>query len=155
MLSNNEYVDIPSTVEKFERDTKKSLLLTNHEISIIKSKYNEKYNNKNFYDLISNIREENKNLNFDIKSSDIKYSYSHYKNNKLNPKEREDKLIFLGTKDSKKYLDKKYSKEYFIDTTFRIIPKKFKPIKMMTISSKDENKNTVYVFLYFRNIKIR
>ena len=36
-----------------------------------------------------------------------------------------------------------YSKEFFIDTTFRIIPKKFRPIKMMTISSKDENNNTI------------
>ena len=42
-----------------------------------------------------------------------------------------------------------YSKEYFIDTTFRFIPKKIRPIKMMAVSSKDKNNNTIICLFVF------
>ena len=65
----------------------------------------------------------------------------------MNPEVREDKLIFFGSNEMYKILN--YSKEYFIDITFRIIPKKSRPIKMMTVSSKDGNNNTIICLFVF------
>ena len=101
LLMEDEYIDIPTTIEKFKKDIKRNILLSNHEISIIKSIYNEKYHKKsNLYNLITSIIEENWKINFDIKSSDIKYIYKNKINNKIIPVEREDKFIFFGTKES-------------------------------------------------------
>lgn len=152
ILKENDFKDIPTIYEKFEKETGFKLILTNHEISDIKSKYNEKYNKKNFLNLIENIKDENPELNFDIKSIDIKYEYNFKKNNIEKSEEREDKLIIFGTKESIKLLDYKNTGEFFVDTTFRIIPKKFKPYKMMTISSKNKNKDSVICcFIFYKN----
>ena len=79
ILKENDFKDIPTIYEKFEKETGFKLILTNHEISDIKSKYNEKYNKIKFSNLIGNIKEENPDLNFDKKSIDIKYEYNFKK----------------------------------------------------------------------------
>ena len=100
LLIEEEYLDIPWTIDKFKKDTKRDILLNNHEINILKSAYNEKYNkNSCLYNLLNNIIEENKKINFGIKLCDIKYIYNK-KNNIMHSEVREDKLIFLGTKES-------------------------------------------------------
>ena len=81
MILNNNFKDIPSIAEKFKKDTGHNIMLTNHEISEIKTKYNTKYNKSNFFDLINYIKDDNNNVNFDIKSFDIKYDYKYNKNN--------------------------------------------------------------------------
>ena len=151
MILNNNFKDIPSIVEKFKNDTGHNIMLTNHEISEIKTKCNNKYNKINFFDLINCIKDDNNNLIFDIKSFDIKYEYKYNKNNAEKTDIREDKIIVFGTKESILNLDSKNNKEFFIDTTFKIIPKKYKPYKMMTISSKNNNNDSVIAcFIFYK-----
>ena len=47
--------------------------------------------------------------------------------------------------------DKKFN-DYFIDITFKIIPKKFRPNKIMTIATvdKDNNKTIIIAFVVFK-----
>ena len=151
-IINNNFKDIPSIAEKFKKDTGYNIMLTNHEISEIKTKYNNKYKKINFFELKNYIKDDNNNnINIDIKSFDIKYEYKYNKNNAEKTEIREDKIIVFGTNESILNLDSKNNKEFFIDTTFKIIPKKFKPYKMMTISSKDKNNDSVIAcFIFYK-----
>ena len=60
-------------------------------------------------------------------------------------------MIIVDTKESIKLLDYKNSIEFFIDTTFRIIPKKFKSFIMMKISAKNKNKDSIISsFIFYK-----
>ena len=48
-------------------------------------------------------------------------------------------------------MDTNNSKEFFVDTTFKLIPKKFFPYKLMTISSKDKDNNSmICIFIFYK-----
>ena len=67
----------------------------------------------------------------------MKYKYK----NKKKSEERSQQIILFGTKESLENLNTDKNKEFFLDTTFRIIPAKFKGYKMMTICSFDIRDN--------------
>ena len=82
-------------------------------------------------DLLKYINKEIPNLI--IKIYDIEYDYSKNKNKKNQKESRNEKIIFFGTKEMFENLNNKDIKQYFIDLTYKIIPRKFKPYKMLTI----------------------
>ena len=60
-------------------------------------------------------------------------------------RKREQKIIIIGNKKSYQYLDYKINDEYFLDVTFKIIPKKYLNYKMMIISTINKNYNTTKI----------
>ena len=58
---------------------------------------------------------------------------SIYKNSKNEIEHRNQNIIIIYHKDTKKYLDYNNSTQYGLDCTFKIIPKSLKPYKLMTV----------------------
>ena len=134
--SNKENLDIKTEYYKY---TKTNLILNNVDISKIKTSVLGKYNNLTFLESIKKISIPN--VNIDIKSKDIKYII---KKNSKNI-EREDTIIIFGNRERLKLIIENFS-EYYIDSTYKIIPKKFNPYKLLTIASIDiNNKKTILI----------
>ena len=55
--------------------------------------------------------------------------------------EREDRIIIIGNEERLKLIKNRPLIEFFIDITFKLIPKSFKPYKIMTLCSFDEEEN--------------
>ena len=65
--------------------------------------------------------------------------------------ERNEKVLFLTTKNMRQNIKNNNIYNYFIDTTYKIIPKKLKPYRLMTIScfnNKDNITNICCFILY-------
>ena len=77
--------------------------------------------------------------NFIYKIYDIEYDYSNNKNKKAISQRRKEKIIFFGTKNMFENLNNIDVKQYFLDITYKIIPQKFKPYKMLTIKGFNTN----------------
>ena len=83
-------------------------------------------------------------------STDINYKYKiKYRNEKI---ERKETIIVFGNQDRLKILSDEKFVEYFIDFTYKIIPKNFKPYKMMSIATIDYDNNTT-ILVGFVNLK--
>ena len=54
---------------------------------------------------------------------------------------REQKIIIIGHSKMIEYLHYNKDKQFGIDCTFKIIPRSFKPYKLMTIYALDNNCN--------------
>ena len=59
----------------------------------------------------------------------------YLKNNKI---ERKEKIIAFGLKDRLNLMKNSLYNEYFLDITFKIIPKCYRPYKLLTIASIDK-----------------
>ena len=60
----------------------------------------------------------------------LKYQYQDFqkikkKKNKIS--KRKQRVFFFGERESIKLLSRNYTKEFFLDITFKIIPHNFKP----------------------------
>ena len=65
-------------------------------------------------------------------------------------------IIIFGNEARLNLIKNKPLNEYFIDVTFKLIPKIFKPYKIMTICSLEEKDNKpISVCLIFLNIWIQ
>ena len=84
--------------------------------------------------------------NLEILSTDIKYSIKNSKNNK--EEDRAQKIIVFGIKERMELFKNKNINEYFIDITFQIIPKCYRPYKFMTIASLDPLKNQTILICF-------
>lgn len=73
------------------------------------------------------------------------------KNNKLIKENREEtnKLIF-GNIENMKNLETINNQELFVDTTFKIVPKKFHPYKLLTILYLNEKKVKFFCFILYK-----
>ena len=73
----------------------------------------------------------------EIMAEDIKY------NIKINNKmiERNEKIIIFGNKQRLELMNNSDYFEYFCDITFKIIPKQYRPYKLLTIATLDNKKN--------------
>ena len=130
-------MDIKTEYYKY---TKTNLILNNVDISKIKTSVLGKYNNLTILESIKKISIPN--VNIDIKSKDIKYII---KKNSKNI-EREDTIIIFGNRERLKLINNENFSEYYIDSTYKIIPKKFNPYKLLTIASIDiNNKKTILI----------
>ena len=66
--------------------------------------------------------------------------------------EREDMIIIVGNEERLNLIKDKPLNEYFIDVTFKLIPKIFKPYKIMTICSLDERDNKPsFILILFKH----
>ena len=85
---------------------------------------------------------KNENEEFIIKSIEVSYIYP--KNNLENEENtlREEKIIFIGTKESYKELNYQKNDEYFIDITFKAVPQKYRPYKLITITALEFTSKT-------------
>jgi len=73
-------------------------------------------------------------------------SYNKIINNK--EENVNEKIIFFGIKENIVLMKKKIIKEYFLDITFKIIPKKFRPYKLMVIAGKENNAFNCKIILF-------
>ena len=66
--------------------------------------------------------------------------------------ERIERVIIFGNKDRISLFKNENYKEYFIDVTFKIIPKIYRPYKFMTIASINyqENKTVLICFILLK-----
>lgn len=66
--------------------------------------------------------------------------------------ERIERIIIFGNKDRISLFKHEEYKEYFIDVTFKIIPKIYRPYKLMTITSINyqENKTVLICFILLK-----
>lgn len=98
------------------------------------------YNKLDIISLCKKITDEDKNIK--VHSVDIFYDYINNKNKKEN---REEKVVALTTDLMKAKLSVENINNYFIDVTYKIIPKSFRRYKMMTIACKDKITNITYI----------
>lgn len=55
---------------------------------------------------------------------------------------REEKIIFIGSKESYKELNYQKNDEYFIDITFKSVPQKYRSYKLITITALEFTSKT-------------
>lgn len=80
-----------------------------------------------------------------MKSTETKYEYTNNTNKKSEKEIREEKIIIFGSKSSIKNLNDENIREFFIDITFKAIPKKFWPYKLMTITCFDNKSKSTKI----------
>ena len=134
--------------KEFIKYTKVKLILSNSKISKIKSKIFGKLRGLNLEECIKKINDPNYTL--EIYTSDIKYYIKLNKNNK--EIERDKKIIVFGNKQRIQLFKNPDYKEYFIDIAFKIIPKIYRPYKLMTIANLNykENKTILICFVLLK-----
>lgn len=100
----------------------------------------------NIEELIYKIKEDFPILKLLI--NDIKYKVK-IKNKYYN---REDRIIIFGEKEKFELLNGDKTTEIFMDITFKIIPVKFLPYKLIVIAgiSKDNNIPNILVFIMLK-----
>jgi len=127
---NKNYVDIFGD----------NLNLTKSQFSKIKNKFNDEYKNLDIIQLIEKIKTNIPDLY--IKIYDIKYEII-IKNKKNN---RDNRLIFFGINKNLELITPNHTVEFFMDTTFKIIPVEFRPYKLFIISGiiKIEKKPKIF-----------
>jgi hypothetical protein len=129
--------------QEYKNYTTEPLLLSNKEISRIKSKVIGKFKNLGILEIIEKIRTEN--LNIVSYSIDLKYTISLKKNKLI---DRTEKIIIFATKEGIKLLNNINCFEFLIDITFDVVPKKFKPLKFMSIATVDFSKYKTYIICF-------
>lgn len=85
----------------------------------------------NLEELLKNIKSNS--FEIIIKLTDTKYEWINNKDPHNNKEQREEKIIVFGAKESVKLLNDKNFNEYFIDITFKSIPKKLRPYKLLKV----------------------
>ena len=127
----------------FFGETEKSLILNLTDLSRIRNNITNKYKNVSLENLVLAL----KNINLDIEyySTDVKYQYKEKSNKFI---ERKQKIIIFGLKNKINYLDKNKTAEFFLDATYKIIPKHFRPYKLIVISGLIEETQTPHFICF-------
>ena len=137
LFKENEANNFNDIIIKFKELFKKDFILTQKEINDIKYNTIGKNNKLDFISLCKKIiLEDEKKL--EINETDIKYLITI--NNKTI--ERKEKIVIITTKKMRQLLKDTNINNYFIDLTYKIIPKSQKPYKLMTITAVDNKENT-------------
>jgi len=159
LIKNNKYDKIDMNLRKYQRYyirflfNNKEIFDKNVAINSIFKKFGDKikikitdidisYEKSNAFiiDKKDTLEEILKYLNKDtnnliIKVYDVEYNYKQY--NKNNKKEaitkRIQKIIFFGTQSMFNNLNNNNIEQYFIDITYKIVPLKYKPYKLLII----------------------
>ena len=115
--------------------------LTDNDINNEKSKLYSYIKDDNLLSLINSLKEEIKDII--IKTYDIKYEKKIKVNNEYKTINREEEIIYFGNKEMFGNLNTINITQYFLDFTYKIIPHKYKPYRLMTLKGFDTNtKNT-------------
>ena len=161
MCNNNVLKDIDISIKKYQRYyirylfKKKKAIDKYNAINIFKEKFGDKINfilddndinveksknvpnpkDKTLFDLINILANENKDII--VKKTDMIYDYKFYDISEKKTKtiKREQEAIFFGTKDMYNELNNKDNQQFFIDVTYKIIPYKYHPYKLLTIKA--------------------
>ena len=137
LFKENEANNFNDILMKFKQLFKKDFILTQKEVNDIKYNTIGKYNKLDFIELCNKIElEEDKKL--EINTTDIKYNINI--NNKLI--ERKEKIVIFTTLKMRELLNNSEIYNYFMDVTYKIIPKAQKPYKLMTITAVNNKNNT-------------
>ena len=99
------------------------MFITNQEINLIRKSESGTFNNLDLYQICKKLT--NQLYDFEIYNYDMIYQIKS--ENKLI--DRKQKIIIIGNKQTYEYLNYRINDAYFIDITFKIIPKKFLNIK--------------------------
>ena len=137
-------IDNPTLKKNFFNLTKEKLNITLSMITNIRNKIVSNYKDLSLEELVKKI--DLKNLNYNVYSTDIKYSYEEKKNKMV---ERSQKIILFGLSEQIKLLNKKETLEFFLDITYKIIPSKFRPYKLIVLAGLPNNKNNEPVLITF------
>jgi hypothetical protein len=73
---------------------------------------------------------------------DIKYNFKK-SNNKII--ERNQRIIIFGLNENLKLLNSKFTTEFFVDSTFKIIPTEYRPYKLFIITGIPEKENSAII----------
>ena len=142
----------PFLLELFKKDTGKNLKLRSHEISVIKARIADTCNDLSIEQIIEKLKPQ---LDIRINSFEVDYSLkSNYKQStKEIQKNKKGKIIVFATKDMFDNFNNKNIKEFYIDTTFRIIQKKFLNFKIIIITGVDYIKSELKIscFAFIEN----
>ena len=107
MILSEQFIDIPSSIKEFKKDTGLMLALKKEEINTLKSQLTDNYNNMSLLELINNIKDVS--IDLEVKTSDMKYKYK----NKKKLEERAQKIILFDTKESLENLNTDKNNEFF------------------------------------------
>ena len=128
LFINNDVIQNLDIYKKFKELFKTQLTLTNNEIIKIKHNTIGYLNNLNIIDLCKEL-EKDSDLNIKINITDINY--------KLNQSgkdiEKHESVIIITTKKMRDNVNNKFINNYFIDVTYKILPKNRKSYKLLTI----------------------
>ena len=121
-----------------------NFLLNEDNIRKIKNSILGGVNNYRIEDLCKLIGEKNR-----IKVSIYPISSEYYNKTNKQTEIREQNIIILGESNMLKYLHSDIGKFYGIDCTYKIIPRSYKPYKLMTIYVFDtkNNKSLIAAFI--------
>ena len=124
---------------KFKNKFNIELKINANVLTQIKHKTVENLNNLDLENLLKEIK-LNVNLGFEVNSTDINYSIN------INNKDidRKEKIIDISTKLTRENLKNKKIKNYFINVTYKIFPKKFKNYKLLIISRVNILNKNIY-----------
>ena len=87
-------------------------------------------------------RLSNEDITINVHSADIFYDYEN-KNKKII--RREETIIILTTQDTEKKFKDEKIENYFIDVTYKIVPKNNKKYKLLTITCYDNSNQSTYI----------
>ena len=116
--------------------------LTDNDINYEKSRVSKKINDENILSLIENLKSEIKDLI--IKKQDIIYEIQTKNNEDKSQRltKKEEEVIYFGNANMFDNLYNPNIKQYFLDFTYKIIPNKFKPYRLMTLKGFDFASNS-------------
>ena len=135
--------DYSTIYKNFVDNFGENLKLTKLQFAKIKNKFNDEYKNLDLIQLIEKIKINIPELY--IKIYDITYEFK-LKNNIQN---RDNRLIFFGIKKNLDLFSNEYTVEFFVDTTFKIIPVQLRPYKLFIITgiTKTEKKPKLFTMI--------
>ena len=142
IYNNNKNIENINIIEEFRNYTKCELLLNNKEISRIKCHILGKFKSITILEYLEKLK--NEEFDLEIMSQDVKYDIKLKNSNKIT--ERKQKIIIFGNKSRLNLMKKTEYIEYFIDITFKVILKCYRPYKLLTIATIDnDNIKTILV----------
>ena len=142
----NNNIDAPTFIEKYKTISNIPITLTSKEISKIENIIIMSLNTLNLEELCKNIKSNS--FEIIVKSTDTKYEYINNKDPHNIKEQREDKIIVFRTKESLKLLNDKNFNEFFMDITFKSIPKKLRPYKLLNISCFNKKYKCTYMLFH-------
>ena len=145
LFKNKKAIDKYNAINIFKEKfgDKINFILDDNDINVEKSKNVPNPKDKTLFDLINILANENKDII--VKKTDMIYDYKFYDKSEKKTKtiKREQEAIFFGTKDMYNELNNKDNRQFFIDVTYKIIPYKYHPYKLLTIKAfNNQSKNT-------------
>ena len=140
LIKTNQANDISSIKSIFKNKFNIPFLINNNEFTKIKYKVFGSLNNLDLLDICRKI--SNDDIKININTIDLVYEL---KKNNIKIDKKAEKVIVLTTDYSEKTFNNKNIENFFIDVTYKVIPKKSQNYKLLTISCYDNNTKSTYI----------